>query len=49
MRTLALLLLLLVVYATPSASQACPLALRFAMGGMGQAVMTLSMLRVMTA
>ena len=48
MRTLAFLLLLLVVYATPSASQACPFGCVL-QWGMGQAVMTLSMLRVMTA
>ena len=49
MRTLALLLLLLVVYAPQVLVRRVPSALRFAMGGMGQAVMTLSMPRVMTA
>ena len=35
MRTLALLLLLLVVYATPSASQACPFGAAFCRGRHG--------------
>jgi hypothetical protein len=48
MHTLAILLLLLVVYATPSIVRGAPSVLRSAAGGTGQAVMTPSMLCVMT-